>query len=191
MHLPKLKLPNLTVCRINYSSRYNPSVSALEFLADKQHSLHLPTLANYNARPTVGLWWLVTSNTMLGKKAVVRHWCSRRMREAFVEALKQRGFDKTGTRLMGHNLTGTLHMLTLPVILKANFDVLKKEAGMVIEYLAESSRRQTMPMGGTEENVMRRQRPEKFEDRRDKPLIKGNANAPPISPRKASKYGMN
>ena len=141
MNLPKPKLPPLKFCRAAYSPVYHPFYVSKVVLDDKTHPFYLPTAARWDARPRVGLWWHATGNTMLGKKAVVRRWCGRRLKNAFREALEERGFDEDGKGLFGGALTGCLEMDTKEGIVKAKFEEVKREAGMVVEHVMKMCQR--------------------------------------------------
>ena len=180
MNTPKPKPPRLTCCRMSYSPVYQPAFSSRVFLEDKTHNLHLPAVARHSSRPKVGLWWRVTSNTMAGKPAVVRHWSSRRMRHAILEALKEKGFDEAGKKPAGENLTGILDLVTLPGIVKARFEEVKMEAGMVIEHVVSLCRRQAVAKEGTGLNRGKWQQPGKLGIRRDKPLIRRATGSLPM-----------
>jgi hypothetical protein len=147
MKPPKLKPPNLTVCHITFSPIYHPTHATHLVINDKRNNFHLPTLARYASRPKVGLWWNVTSNTMAGKKVVVRRWSARRLRNAIVEALEERGFDGEGKRLVGGNLTGTLQVRALQGIVQAKFEAVKKEAGCLVEHVMEVCREEAESKG--------------------------------------------
>ncbi len=147
MKPPKLKPPNLTVCHITFSSIYHPTYTTHLVLNDKRNNDHLPTLARYASRPKVGLWWNVTSNTMAGKKAVVRRWSARRLRNAIVEALEERGFDGEGKRPVGGNLTGTLQVRALQGIVQAKFEAVKKEARCLVEHVMKVCREEAESKG--------------------------------------------
>lgn len=82
---------------------------------------------------------------MAGKKAVVRRWSARRLRNAIVVALEERGFDGEGKRLMGGNLTGTLQVRALQGIVQAKFEAVKKEAGCLVEHVMEVCREEARP----------------------------------------------
>ena len=162
MNIPKPKLPPLRFCRVVYSPVYHPFYISKVILEDKTHPLYLPIIARWNARPKVGLWWNATGNTMAGKKTVVRRWCARRLRNAFREALEEKGFGEDGQRLVGAHLSGCLQMDTKEGIVKAKFEEVKREAGMILEFVTNMSQRQVKLKGDSGAKSGRWQMPRKF-----------------------------
>lgn len=96
----------LKVCRASISPTHKISYNAHSILKDRSHVLYLPTRkrfqaildGRYDAREE-GLWLAFTSNPMQ-KKRVIRSWASRRIEQALTGALRMRGFDRNGKRLV-------------------------------------------------------------------------------------------
>ncbi|OCK88374.1 uncharacterized protein K441DRAFT_485391, partial [Cenococcum geophilum 1.58] len=124
-------------------------------LSDPAHPLYISTLRRSKTADRSGLWWTAAGTFAVGKKRVVRSWAARRLRNAFVEALASRGFDRDGKRIVEsakedgkpmqaikrvderRNLTGTLRIQANPVILTVKFDAVKQEAGRLVDELVK------------------------------------------------------
>jgi hypothetical protein len=68
---------------------------AARYAGVETHPLRPKILHMYANRDPNTLWWKVSVNHLPLKK-VVRSWAARRVRSAFREALKERGFDHEG-----------------------------------------------------------------------------------------------
>ncbi len=108
----------------------------------------------------------------------MRRWSARRLRNAILEALKDRGFDEEGKRLIGGNLTGTLEVLALQGIVEAKFEAVKKEAGSVVDHVVELCRRKVEVRGYPTANNGRWRSRAELERRGDRPSIR-SGDAPP------------
>jgi hypothetical protein len=76
-------------------------------LADRTHPLHETQRRRQCQRKREGLWWHVTTSVDLSKSSCVRAWARRRLRNAFVEELKLRGYDDAGKPLPVEETTKT------------------------------------------------------------------------------------
>ncbi|KAF2190484.1 hypothetical protein K469DRAFT_721347 [Zopfia rhizophila CBS 207.26] len=79
----------------SYSSQCKTFISH-QVLVDRQHPLHSAHQRRQAERERLGLWWHVTVGANSSKTKVVRSWLRRRLRNAFIEELKKRGFDQDG-----------------------------------------------------------------------------------------------
>ena len=94
------------VCRVDINPTHKISYIARRILRDRSHVLFLPTRnrfqhildGRYNEHRE-GLWMNYIANTMQGKK-IVRSWARRRIDHAVTAALRTRGFDRNGRRLV-------------------------------------------------------------------------------------------
>ena len=131
--------------RYKYSLKYN-------IFKDGPDILCVPHRIRHASRPKQGLWWTVTANTMRGK-SVARTWAQRRLRVAFVKALKSQGWDREGkvarkvAPLDGDGLNagrenergdlkGTLEVHTLTTILQATGEQVQREAELLVGIVA-------------------------------------------------------
>ncbi|KAK0507195.1 hypothetical protein JMJ35_010233 [Cladonia borealis] len=146
-------IPTVNICRLNISKNHKLSYTAERVFKDPGHVFHrlirkrYQNVVNgkYDPREE-GLWITCTSNTMPGTKAV-RSWTTRKMRQAIVDALKSRGFDRKGKKLKtlagtgqeiddGHVLpellSGTLSIETMPLIRETKYEEVQRQADMVV-----------------------------------------------------------
>lgn len=146
-------ISTVNVCRLNISKNHKLSYTAERIFKDPGHVFYRPIRKRYqnvvNGKYDLreeGLWITCTSNTMPGSR-VVRSWTTRKMRQAIVDALKNRGFDRTGKKLKtlaelgqgingGHVLpellSGTLSIETMPLIRETKYEEVQRQAAMVV-----------------------------------------------------------
>jgi hypothetical protein len=102
---------------------------------------------------------MISVNSISSKKSVVRNWLKRRLRQAFVEELKSRGYDRDGNAItkgkhaaeeIGQEmiiaqrprvLTGSLRLSVQPSLLTTKFVDVKREAGSVVDSLIQTENR--------------------------------------------------
>ena len=97
----------LGCCRVSISPFHKVSHGASMVLSDHTHVLRPLMRRRYENVldrrqhwKQGGLWIQVTGNSMSKScKRVVRNWARRRIEQALVEKLKERGYDRTGRRL--------------------------------------------------------------------------------------------
>ena len=115
--MPRLKLRKPAPISLHFSPSKAPFKAFLPSfnnLRDPLHLLHRDAVAS---RPDGTLTWKVITQTSASAlpKAVLRHHLRRRWREAFIAALKQRGYDRNGRLLVGSStgtpLRGTMELL--------------------------------------------------------------------------------
>ncbi|KAL6721858.1 hypothetical protein ACLMJK_000963 [Lecanora helva] len=100
-----LKIPALNVCRVSIHPTHQPSHTSSIILKDTSHVLcprvrqrYDPVIKGRYNELEEGLWIMLTSNTMQGKKAV-RSWAKRRIAQAMKQELSARGYDGEGRRV--------------------------------------------------------------------------------------------
>ena len=74
-------------------------------------------------------------NTLRAKK-VVRSYCARKLRHAFVESLKEHGYDRHGWDLRGKKyggLFGTLEMHSVKEMITAPFARVKEDTDVLVK----------------------------------------------------------
>jgi hypothetical protein len=100
-----------------------------------------------------GLWWsTIRLNKAVAGRVVVGHWATRRVKEAFIEALEARGLDRDGvvmeknieendlvqrtsTRTVRKDLTGSLVIRMEPAAVTAEKKLLDAEAARLVNWL--------------------------------------------------------
>ena len=159
-------IPTVNVCRLNISKDHKLSYTAERVIKDPGHVFHRPIRQRYqnvvNGKydpREEGLWIACTSNTMPGSR-VVRSWTTRKMRQAIVDALKSRGFDRKGRRLkksagpgqgidggrvLPELLAGTLSIETLPLIRETKYEEVQRQADTVVNEVIKICGQRWMP----------------------------------------------
>lgn len=151
--LSKLKF---TTLKVSYSPTYtNHFVNHIAI--SPAHPLHISQRRRQQSRKKEGLWWHATNATDISKSGCVRTWARRRLRQAFIEELKAKGYDETGklvdknamqdkTDVMnvlrlgrGVDLAGSLRMHGVGPLLPAKFETVKEEVRGIVEALVQSS----------------------------------------------------
>ncbi|KKK18685.1 hypothetical protein P175DRAFT_0503717 [Aspergillus ochraceoroseus IBT 24754] len=114
------------------SSPVNPIRPKIEHLCD-------------NRDPNT-LWWRVSVKDIQDHKRVVRSWCARRTRHAFIRELKGRGFDEEGRRLpnsiksppedgIGGNLRGSVNIWIKPTCIEEKYSAVQAEVKTLMDAL--------------------------------------------------------
>jgi len=80
----------------NYCPQYKAGPTGAIILDNQFHPLYFLTKRKYQLRERTGLWWHGLAGLTVSSRRVVRNWCARRLRNAFKDALKLRGFDEHG-----------------------------------------------------------------------------------------------
>lgn len=140
----------------NYSSGYKTFI-AHRILEDRYHPLYELRKRIHYEREKSGLWWHATVGP-ISKSRVVRNWARRRLQNAFLESLRERGITKNGAimkdakinRLQrtpiiqelldkeaGVSLQGSIKLHALPTSISAKNEAIRKETGTVIDLLLE------------------------------------------------------
>lgn len=150
LSIPKVHLFKLRYCRDNVPSFFHRAVmddplTRVRFLTTKHRYVNDP--------PPAGLWWQVTANMLAvddkPTKAIVRGRARRRVKQAFIEALRNKGYDQQG-RWKGdkdkdngrtpHMLKGTMTMfLYKGAPLHADWTQLLQQTGLVVQWLMKDS----------------------------------------------------
>ena len=162
--IQKNKLLQLRYCPQNV-----PSSIASRYLG-QIHNPVLPKIAHmYQHRDRTTLWWSISSNRLLDYKRVVRSWSARRVKTAFRESLRRRGFDDQGREVVLDSLgkvvqttqgcTGTLELFVLPRVIKESFEEIQKVADEAVDTLIIASEKNSLPTKKTRET--RQKRPSK------------------------------
>ena len=162
-----LSIPSLTICRVFISPKHKISHAAYKILDDRSHILYLATRERYKAivdgrydECQEGLWLQFISNQMQNKR-VVRSWIRRRIDHAVTGALRMRGFDRSGRRLVDPDaktlkgselngspvslrlehapdvLVGTVEVKIMPNIIETSFTEVQSQAGVIVDGILE------------------------------------------------------
>ncbi|KAA6414150.1 MAG: hypothetical protein FRX48_02512 [Lasallia pustulata] len=138
-----LKVLGVSICRVQWSPKYEPSYVASKILLEPGHVLSLPTLERYKKRVREGLWWYVTSNTITSMRCMRSHG-NRRLRVALTQALKAKGYDKNGRLLgalgnqkVGVELRGSMDIQIFKQCIDAEWKEVQKQAELVLEKIVK------------------------------------------------------
>ena len=158
---------SLTMCRLEISPKHKIPYNAKYILSDRSHVLYLPTRkrfqailhGRYDERQGLNLAFIINT---IQKKRVVRSWARRRIGQAVTEALRVRGFDGNGRRLIDPEgntlkvsrlsgnpidlttkstpeaLIGTANVYILPDSIKTSFTEVQRQAGVVADKVLET-----------------------------------------------------
>ncbi|KAF1929365.1 uncharacterized protein M421DRAFT_100470 [Didymella exigua CBS 183.55] len=152
--------------KISYSPTYT-SFLPNHIAVNASHPLHIAQRRLRNEQKKEGLWWHVTNGTDLSKSSCVRHWARRRLTQAFVDELRERGYDdkgkmvdagevqdsyvqrvlKSGRRV---DVTGSLRMHGVPLLVPAKYEKVKEEVRGVVEALVQSAVDEALELKGEE-----------------------------------------
>lgn len=152
----RLSKLNITTFKVSYSPTYANFILN-HVAANPLHPLCASLRRRQHARKKEGLLWHTTNGTDISKSACVRTWARRRLRHAFQEELKAKGYDETGRlaqvtpmldrpdvmnvlrRGRSVDLTGTLRMHGVTPLIPAKFETVKSEMRSIIEAMLQSS----------------------------------------------------
>lgn len=150
MHrLSKLKLKTF---KVSFSPTYANWI-VNHIATNPAHPLYISQRRRQQEIKKDGLWWHSTNGVDISKSGCVRTWARRRLRQAFVEELKAKGYDETGKLVdatamqeridvmnivrLGRsvNLTGSLRMHGVGPLISAKFVDVKKEVRGIVDAL--------------------------------------------------------
>jgi len=95
-HTPS-PLPNTPTLRSFFTPHHNPDIIYLPWVRnDPDHLLAESVNAKIRARPRDTLWWCVITPVGVSARKTVRTWSERRVRIAWSDAMRWRGFDTDG-----------------------------------------------------------------------------------------------
>ena len=127
-----------------YNPRNVPTAIAQRYLRHPLNPIYPKIMHMYAIRDRNTLWWQVTVVDALSHKKVVRSRSMRQTRAAFREALRERGFDADGRRIVSDSCTeeglrGSLLILILQPGLRADFEAIKKDVDKLLEFLLRNT----------------------------------------------------
>lgn len=151
--LSKLKLKTF---KVSYSPTYTNYI--LNHIAtNPSHPLYISQRRRQQEHKKEGLWWHATNGIDISKSGCVRTWARRRLRQAFVEELRDKGYDEMG-KLVNKNamqgrsdvmnvlrlersidLTGSLRMHGVGPLIPARFETVKEEMRGIVDALIQSA----------------------------------------------------
>lgn len=161
-----LKLPAaVKAFFVKYSPNYSAFVAtASQQLLSSENTLY-PKFAKRWEECQDPLRWSTTAKKGFGKRCV-RSWAARRLKVAFTESLRKKGYTRNGCRIGGDAkpLVGTAQFLFDPMILKTNHLDLVAQTDLTVEAMLSKSgidkgttRRQTAGHSRYEKTTVRPQ----------------------------------
>lgn len=142
---------------LRYSPRHLIPPVAMRYMAAKFHPIRPKILYMYANRDKSTLWWRVSIHH-LPLKRVVRSWCARRVRRAFREALRERGYDHEGRRIPQDKqnsqlessaevgLNGSAEIMVHQQSIKQNYASVQQECLILVDTLVHMTR-ECQPLG--------------------------------------------
>ncbi|KAF2263427.1 hypothetical protein CC78DRAFT_275041 [Lojkania enalia] len=145
---------------VSYQSGFN-SFILHHIISNSQHPLYTIRKRKYIERERAfrdhpDLFWHAIAPNNCSKTKVVRTWARRRLRNAFVEELRERGINQDGTLENAERVTkysdtlgkfmkdgkalrlkGSLRLLALPPVLSTKYVDVRKETGRVADILLQ------------------------------------------------------
>lgn len=136
----------LTPRHANFRPIYHPEYKALLLeTTDSNDTAHPRTKTSRQGIGDQSLYWKIQCGKSVSARAVVRNWARRRVREAFREALTDRGFDFKGVPLSQDSyglrkaLQGSLVMSCNAAMLTASATQLRNDAVLIVDGLSTST----------------------------------------------------
>jgi hypothetical protein len=126
---------------MRFNKDYTYTISAAQSLEHDDTPLHNLYTRKWQER-TDPLWWSVIAKWNLEtNKRVIRSWACRKLRIAFVESLKKRGFASDGSRIDGTgeepSLIGTAQLTPELCILKTKHEYLVQQTDEAVKLIIE------------------------------------------------------
>lgn len=142
-----------TTFKLSYSPTYT-SFLPNHIATNASHPLHIAQRRRQQDHKKEGLWWHATNGIDISKSSCVRHWARRRLKQAFVEELRARGYDETGklvdkSKLQDKyvanvvrqgrsvDLSGSLRMHGVPPLVPAKYEAVKEEVRGIVDALVQ------------------------------------------------------
>ncbi|KAF3046052.1 hypothetical protein E8E12_010697 [Didymella heteroderae] len=141
--------------KLSYSPAYT-SFLPNHIATNTSHPLNITQRRLLKQRKQEGLWWHTTTGTDISKLSCVRHWALRRLKRAFVEELRERGYDESGKLVdVGKiedayvqrvvksgrrvDMAGSLRMHGVPTLVPAKYEKVKEEVRAIVDALVQTA----------------------------------------------------
>lgn len=150
--LKKVGKVKLRTCILHHNPDNCLTTQAARYFLPTSHPPLAPKIRHlYERREHGTLWWSVTTGTLNSAwKKTVRSWCARRTRQAFRQALRERGFDLDGKKLIvdsegciidrRNTLRGTVEVRMGRELLLARYTQIMQDTRTCVDYLERKSR---------------------------------------------------
>ena len=144
-----------TLFKLSYSPTYT-SFAPNYVAANPTHPLHITQRRLLKQRKREGLLWHTTTGVDVSKSSCVRHWALRRLRQAFVEELRNKGYDESGKcvdvskiedgyvrRVVQSgrcvDMQGSVRMHGVPTLVPAKYETVKEEIREIVDALVQTA----------------------------------------------------
>lgn len=155
--LPKFFQPASNLVRVNgvnlfsviYCRENHIPYVAARYIKDYDHPITPKIVHMYQNREQGILWWTVVIGALITRKSVVRSYYARRIKVAFRTALKERGYDAAGRRVVRDKegnvvekvkvLKGTMELRMGLGLMNSTPDSVLEQARCLVKWLEEDS----------------------------------------------------
>jgi hypothetical protein len=138
-----------------FSTIRSPGVTSAIIQRSQKPLIPFSRLKEFYTHPDA-FYWLVWTFPTTSRWKTVRSWVTRRVNNAMTEALRERGFDRLGRRIitpgLTHHgeatakplpdllpdLTGMVVVKPLPAAVTIRYEELKKEMGQAVDEIAKT-----------------------------------------------------
>ncbi|KAJ4399035.1 hypothetical protein N0V91_009731 [Didymella pomorum] len=144
-----------TLFKLSYSPTHT-SFAPNYIAANPTHPLHITQRRLLKQRKKEGLLWHTTTGVDVSKSSCVRHWALRRLRQAFVEELRDKGYDESGKcvdfskiedgyvrRVVQSgrcvDMQGSVRMHGVPTLVPAKYETVKEEIRGIVDALVQTA----------------------------------------------------
>jgi hypothetical protein len=138
--LKPVNLQGVKAFKLRFNKDYTYTISAARALEYDDTPLHTMFDRRWKERKD-SLWWSVIARWNFEKKRVVRSWACRRLRVAFVESLRKRGYASDGSRIdeAGRELplVGTAQLSPELSILKIKLEALVQQTDQAVKFIID------------------------------------------------------
>ncbi|KAI9805000.1 MAG: hypothetical protein M1833_006303 [Piccolia ochrophora] len=147
----RIPLPDLTHLALEFTPNPKPPIPQNGTTSRHFHPRYAIMLRNHRDADPNRLYTRIFMPQSQAAKKVVRSWGQRRLRVAFVEALRERGFNGAGHRVVHgeegvgrgdrteQGLVGTANLILLKDIVTAEHETVKRQAQLVVDKIVTLS----------------------------------------------------
>ena len=133
-HIRALPLRTVDAFAAKYTKEYCYVATTPPAIEYPTHALSPMFFQRWQTRQEP-FWWSVVTRKDIEKHRTVRSWVARRLRHAFIEALRKKGYGPDGNRIDGNGepLIGTAQLLPQASIKTKKFSDLEHQADLTVD----------------------------------------------------------
>jgi len=136
--MTQLSINGVDSVKVSWAPIHCASLNSQDNITKQDDPRHTITLRRYTTRADP-LWWNCLATKDISPR-VVRSWAVNRVRAAFKNALKRKGYDHNGYRLTGvgegrehkKDLVGSVQLMTLEKLIKTSWPQLEEQADRIV-----------------------------------------------------------